>query len=77
MRLSILSTFLILFGLSVSACGGEAVEDRARALKAAQKPPPGPGSPLESATPGTDAPAPKATGSSSAGTPPTPAPQKP
>jgi len=38
MRLGTLSTFVTILGLTLSACGGESVEDRARALKAARQP---------------------------------------
>ena len=40
MRLGPLSTLVLILGLALplSACGGESVEDRARALKAARKP---------------------------------------
>lgn len=79
MRLGTLSTLLIV-ALSLSACGGESVEDRARALKAAQKPPPGPASPLENGpapNPNLDTPPPRPTASSSAGVVPVPDPQKP
>jgi len=39
MRLGPLSTLLIVLGVTLSACGGESVEARAKALKAAIKPP--------------------------------------
>jgi hypothetical protein len=41
MRIGTLSTIAIVLGLTLAACGGESVEDRARVLKAAaQKSPP-------------------------------------
>jgi hypothetical protein len=65
MRLGTLSTVLMILGLSLSACGGESVEDRARALKAAQKP--AQQQPAQPAyDPSMPQPMPTATGSSSA-----------
>lgn len=62
MRLGTISTFAMILGLTLAACGGESVEDRARLLKAsAQKsspeasdagtPPTTPGTPAPIPTP--------------------------
>ncbi len=39
MRLVTLSSVLVVLGLALSACGGESVEDRARALKSQRQQP--------------------------------------
>lgn len=70
MRLGTLSTLAMIIGLTLSACGGESVEDRARALKSARKPAE---APADSAMPMATAPS----TSSSASAAPAPAPLPP